>query len=79
MFENEDDNIEYVENEDGNIDLNEDFLLGDYSNEDDIFDYKLQEYNCFKEGVVEEIFFLDVVFFYEILKDQLQMQEFILE
>ena len=45
MPENEDDNTEYVENEDGNTDSNEDFSLGDYSNEDDIPDYKLQEHN----------------------------------
>ena len=31
--------------EDGNTDSNEDFSLGDYSNEDDIPDYKLQEHN----------------------------------
>ena len=75
MPENEDDNTEYVENEDGNTDSNEDFSLGDYSNEDDIPDYKLQEHNRSKEGVAEEIPFSDAVSFYEILKDQLQMQE----
>ena len=51
------------------------FHLGDYSNEDDIPDYKLQEHNRSKEGVAEEIPFSDAVSFYEILKDQLQMQE----
>ena len=38
-------------------------------------DYKLQEHNRSKEGVAEEIPFSDAVSFYEILKDQLQMQE----
>lgn len=63
MPENEDDNTEYVENEDGNTDSNEDFSLGDYSNEDDIPDYKLQEHNRSKEGVAEEIPFSDAVSF----------------
>ena len=75
MPENEDDNTEYAENEDGNTEPNEDFSLGDYRNEDDIPDYKLQEHNRSKEGVAEEIPFSDAVSFYEILKDQLQMQE----
>ena len=75
MPDNEDDNTEYEENEDENTESNEDFSLGDYSNEDDIPDYKLQEHNRSKEGVAEEIPFSDAVSFYEILKDQLQMQE----
>ena len=75
MPDNEDDNTEYAENEDENTESNEDFSLGDYSNEDDIPDYKLQEHNRSKEGVAEEIPFSDAVSFYEILKDQLQMQE----
>ena len=75
MPENEDDNTEYAENEDGSTGTDEDFSLGDYSNEDDIPDYKLQEHNRSKEGAAEEIPFSDAVSFYEILKDQLQMQE----
>jgi RNA polymerase sigma-54 factor len=73
--ESEDDNTEYADNEEGSTDSNEDLSLGDYSNEDDIPDYKLQEHNRSREGVAEEIPFSDAVSFYEILKDQLQMQD----
>ncbi len=55
-------------------DPGEDVLLGDYSHEDDIPDYKLQEYNRSKEPAAEEIPFSDAVSFYEILEDQLRMQ-----
>lgn len=74
--ENEEDSTGYTENEEGNTDPGEDLSLGDYSNEDDIPDYKLQEHNRSKEGTAEEIPFSDAVSFYEMLKDQLQMQNF---
>ncbi len=54
----------------------DDLSLGDYSHEDDIPDYKLQEHNRSKEQTAEEIPFSDAVSFYEILKDQLRMQNF---
>ncbi|MDE5677395.1 RNA polymerase factor sigma-54 [Phocaeicola sp.] len=73
--ENENDDTEYATDEEGNAEAGEDLSLGDYRNEDDIPDYKLQEHNQSKEGVAEEIPFSDAVSFYEILKDQLQMQE----
>lgn len=66
---------EYADGEEGGTDPNEDLSLGDYSNEDDIPDYKLQEHNRSREGVAEEIPFSDAVSFYEILQDQLRMQE----
>lgn len=71
----ENDDTEYATDEEGNAEAGEDLSLGDYRNEDDIPDYKLQEHNQSKEGVAEEIPFSDAVSFYEILKDQLQMQE----
>lgn len=53
---------------------NEDLSLGDYLTEDDIPDYKLQENNRNRAYIPEEIPFSDSVSFYEILKDQLDMQ-----
>ena len=60
-------------NED-NLYSNEDLSLGDYRTEDDIPDYKLQEYNRSKGEVAEEIPFSDSVSFYEMLLEQLRMQ-----
>ncbi len=54
---------------------NEDIILGDYFSEDDIPDYKLQEHNRSQTDKVEEIPFSDSVSFYEILLEQLNMQE----
>ena len=73
--ENEEADPEYGDSEEGGTDSDEDLSLGDYSSEDDIPDYKLQEHNRSKEGVAEEIPFSDAVSFYEILKDQLRMQD----
>lgn len=53
----------------------EDLLLGDYLSEDDIPDYKLQEHNRSRENTPEEIPFSDNVSFYEMLKEQLDMQD----
>ncbi|MBQ8521601.1 MAG: RNA polymerase factor sigma-54 [Bacteroides sp.] len=53
----------------------EDLSLGDYLNEDDIPDYKLQEHNRGREAAPEEIPFSDSVSFYEILMEQLDMQK----
>lgn len=76
--ENEDESTDYENSEDGseenNAPSNEDLSLGDYRTEDDIPDYKLQEHNHSRDEVAEEIPFSDNVSFYEILKDQLQMQ-----
>ena len=49
--------------------------MGDYRTEDDIPDYKLQEHNRSKGEVAEEIPFSDSVSFYEMLLEQLQMQQ----
>ena len=57
-----------------NLYTNEDISLGDYRTEDDIPDYKLQEYNRSKGEVAEEIPFSDSVSFYEMLLEQLRMQ-----
>ena len=54
---------------------NEDVILGDYRTEDDIPDYKLQEHNRSRGEVAEEIPFSDSVSFYEMLLEQLQMQQ----
>ncbi len=54
---------------------NEDVILGDYRTEDDIPDYKLQEHNRSKGEVAEEIPFSDSVSFYEMLLEQLRMQQ----
>ncbi len=63
--------------EDGepNTDSAEDLSLGDYRNEDDIPDYKLQENNYSKDDQPEDIPFSDNISFYETLKEQLDMQE----
>lgn len=53
---------------------NEDLSLGDYRTEDDIPDYKLQEYNRNRSEAPEEIPFSDSVSFYEMLLEQLRMQ-----
>lgn len=52
----------------------EDLSLGDYLSEDDIPDYKLQEHNRLRGHAPEDIPFSDSVSFYEILKEQLDMQ-----
>lgn len=62
----------FNENDSGN---NEDITLGDYRTEDDIPDYKLQEHNRSKGETPEEIPFSDAVSFYEMLLDQLRMQD----
>lgn len=54
----------------------EDLILGDYRSEDDIPDYKLQEHNRSRGEKAEEIPFSDIVSFYEILLEQLNMQPF---
>ena len=54
---------------------NEDVILGDYRTEDDIPDYKLQEHNRSRGEVAEESPFSDSVSFYEMLLEQLQMQQ----
>lgn len=54
---------------------NEDITLGDYLSEDDIPDYKLQEHNRSQSDKAEEIPFSDAVSFYEILQEQLNMQQ----
>lgn len=66
---------ELVDNEDIYTDTQEDLSLGDYLNEDDIPDYKLQERNRNWESAPEEIPFSDSVSFYEILMSQLDMQK----
>ena len=53
----------------------EDLSLGDYLTEDDIPDYKLQEHNRIQKHIPEEIPFSDNVSFYEVLKEQLDMQK----
>ena len=50
--------------------------MGDYANEDDIPDYKLQEHNRSRGERVEEIPFSDTDSFYDVLKEQLAMQPF---
>lgn len=55
-------------------DADEDLSLGDYRNEDDIPDYKLQEPGRPRDDAPEEIPFSDTVSFYETLKEQLQMR-----
>ena len=60
---------------DPNTNYNEDTSLGDYRDEDDIPDYKLQENNRSKGETPEEIPFSDNISFYETLKEQLDMHE----
>lgn len=69
---NEDDNDFETTNDDIS---NEDITLGDYLSEDDIPDYKLQEHNRSQGEKAEEIPFSDAVSFYDILLEQLNMQE----
>ncbi|MGL4852797.1 MAG: RNA polymerase factor sigma-54 [Phocaeicola sp.] len=52
-----------------------DFSLGDYRTVDDIPDYKLQENNRSREDRMEEIPFSESTSFYELLREQLSMQE----
>ena len=75
--ENGEESTDFEGNEDNNdnSEPNDDISLGDYRTEDDIPDYKLQEHNRSREGVAEEIPFSDAVSFYEILKEQLAMQD----
>lgn len=71
-------NIESSHMDDNDSDDNythEDISLGDYLTEDDIPDYKFQEHNHSKHEKAEDIPFSDVVSFYEILKEQLAMQD----
>jgi RNA polymerase sigma-54 factor len=49
--------------------------LDDYSSEDDIPDYKLQERNYSRDEQAEEIPFSDATSFYEMLKEQLHERE----
>lgn len=60
---------------DPDTNYNEDVSLGDYRNEDDIPDYKLQENNRSRGETPEEVPLSDNVSFYETLKEQLDMQE----
>ena len=76
--ENGEESTDFEGNEDNNDNpdySNDDISLGDYRTEDDIPDYKLQEHNRSREGVAEEIPFSDAVSFYEILNEQLAMQD----
>lgn len=68
---NEDENEFEIPNDNSS---NEDITLGDYLSEDDIPDYKLQEHNRSQGEKAEEIPFSDAVSFYEILLEQLNMQ-----
>lgn len=70
---NEDENEFEMSNDNSS---NEDITLGDYLSEDDIPDYKLQEHNRSQGDKAEEIPFSDAVSFYEILLEQLNMQNF---
>ena len=65
----------YMDFNEENLYTNEDVILGDYRTEDDIPDYKLQEHNRSRGEVAEEIPFSDSVSFYEMLLEQLQMQQ----
>jgi RNA polymerase sigma-54 factor len=72
------DNNESSQLDEDNEDIShsdEDISLGDYLTEDDIPDYKLQESNRSKDEKMEDIPFSDIVSFYEILKEQLAMQD----
>ena len=72
--QNHDDEFEADFNEE-NPYVDEDISLGDYRTEDDIPDYKLQEHNRSRGEVAEEIPFSDSVSFYEMLLEQLRMQQ----
>ena len=66
---------DFSEDNEGRSDV-DDMSLGDYANEDDIPDYKLQEHNRSRGERVEEIPFSDTDSFYDVLKEQLAMQPF---
>ena len=70
---NNDEDIDFDNTNDNSS--NEDITLGDYLSEDDIPDYKLQEHNRNQRNKAEEIPFSDAVSFYEILQEQLNMQQ----
>ncbi len=65
---------DFTEDTESGYDSNEDISLGDYINEDDIPDYKLQENNRSALDRPEEIPLSDNTSFYETLKEQLDMQ-----
>ena len=71
-----DDDPDYEMDNDAYSATTEDLSLGDYRTEDDIPDYKLNENNYSKKETPEEIPFSDAISFYEILKEQLSMQDF---
>lgn len=66
---------DFSEESESGYDSNEDISLGDYMNEDDIPDYKLQENNRSALDRPEEIPLSDNTSFYETLKEQLDMQD----
>ena len=66
---------EYQQEDENYTDSNEDLSLGDYSSEDDIPDYKLQENNHSRGERAEDIPFSDSISFYETIKEQLDMQD----
>lgn len=66
---------DFPEDNEGRSDV-DDMSLGDYANEDDIPDYKLEEHNRSRGERVEEIPFSDTDSFYDVLKEQLAMQPF---
>ena len=65
----------YSTPEDGTDNYNEDLSLGDYKTEDDIPDYKFQEQHRNRGEMAEDIPFSDTISFYEIVMEQLNMQE----
>lgn len=66
---------DFSDESESGYDSNEDISLGDYMNEDDIPDYKLQENNRSALDRPEEIPLSDNTSFYETLKEQLDMQD----
>ncbi len=66
---------DFSDESESDYDSNEDISLGDYMNEDDIPDYKLQENNRSALDRPEEIPLSDNTSFYETLKEQLDMQD----
>lgn len=66
---------DFSDESESGYDSNEDISLGDYMNEDDIPDYKLQENNRSTLDRPEEIPLSDNTSFYETLKEQLDMQD----
>ena len=73
--EENDENLSSNDERDSSVYDEEDISLGDYRTEDDIPDYKLKENNYSKDDKAEDIPFSDAVSFYEILKEQLVMQD----